>query len=301
MLITGRCPKCQNQLQIPSELEQFCCMYCGAKLSRFDMAPKVSSSEGEEAKAYYETHILDVIKNHVGIDKEVTGALYADAFSRYREQNAEIFHRLDQAVAADLYSLEDAAAEFLDQLEAYWQTDTERKQRISFKKETDKFVIAVFLVPMVRAMKLSISEEYCQQLQAQWCKRNPKSPFFLGTYEELSKNFKTKPLGFCFITTAICEFEGKADDCEELTAFRAFRDEFLRSCPDGERLVQEYYDIAPALVMHMELSPHRDQIYRHLRDTYLRPCYEDLQHGRLHSCKDRYANMVRTLERKYLS
>ena len=33
--------------------------------------------------------------------------------------------------------------------------------------------------------------------------------------------------GGCYITTAVCEFYGKPDDCHELTQFRKFRDEWL--------------------------------------------------------------------------
>ena len=33
-MTTGLCPKCGHALQIPVELEQFSCMYCGERLSR---------------------------------------------------------------------------------------------------------------------------------------------------------------------------------------------------------------------------------------------------------------------------
>lgn len=46
--------------------------------------------------------------------------------------------------------------------------------------------------------------------------------------------------GGCYITTAVCEFYGKPDDCYELTEFRKFRDEWLALQPDGELLIKNY-------------------------------------------------------------
>ncbi|MBP3633029.1 MAG: hypothetical protein J6J43_00455 [Oscillospiraceae bacterium] len=295
------CPKCGQTLQIPEHLQEFSCLYCGERIKKEDLSPSVPLNEGEQGKAYYEQHVLQVISDFVGYDKLVTGAEYEGAFDRYTKANAEIFRQLSLAVGAKIYTPEDAAAFFLDRLEAYWDTDKTRKQRRNFMVETDKFVIAVFLVPMIRELKLPVSEEYCQALQKQWCQRHPKSPFYIGSYEDLSKGFRKKILGLCFITTAVCRQEGKPDDCAELTAFRGFRDGYLRSCPDGDALIEEYYNIAPGIVLHIELDRNKERVYEMLRSKYLQPCYEDIQHGRFAQCKQRYTDMVKRLERKYLS
>lgn len=294
------CPTCGQELSIPAHLEEFSCLYCGARLTKADFAPPVPSSEAQQAKEYYEAHVLEAITDYLGIDKEVTNAQYAAAFVRYREGNTQTFRQLDLAIGAKACTYEEAANVFLDQLEAHWENN-QRKQRRNYMIDTDKFVIAVFLVPMIRDLKLGCSEGYCEALQKSWCQRHPKSPFYLGTYEEMNKGFEKKLLGLCFITTAICEFEGKGDDCEELTAFRSFRDNYLRACPDGAQLIEEYYDKAPGILLHIDLSRDRAKIYQNLRTTFLQPCYEDIQHGRLRQCKDRYVQMVKELERKYLS
>ena len=44
----------------------------------------------------------------------------------------------------------------------------------------------------------------------------------------------------CFLTTAVCEYLGKADDCEELTTLRAYRDEWLAKQSGGVELIEEY-------------------------------------------------------------
>ena len=69
----------------------------------------------------------------------------------------------------------------------------------------------------------------------------------------------------------------------------------------GEALIREYYDIAPGIVTCINLASDRRETYRAIRETWLTPCYDDLQNGRLADCKDRYTQMVRTLEKRFLS
>jgi hypothetical protein len=54
--------------------------------------------------------------------------------------------------------------------------------------------------------------------------------------------------GGCFITTAICEFDGKSDDCYELRVLRNFRDLYMRATPERAMLVELYYATAPSIV-----------------------------------------------------
>lgn len=144
--------------------------------------------------------------------------------------------------------------------------------------------------------------EFADTLQAVWVERYPKSPFYVGDYETLVGGFRKKKfLGLCFITTAVCESEGKPDDCAELTAFRAFRDGYLKAQPDGTALIEEYYRIAPTIVMCIDVCGDRDARYAAIRKQYLQPCYNALQAGDLAGCKTKYVRMVRDLEREYLS
>lgn len=302
-MIIGSCPKCGEELQIPGHLEEFSCLYCGIRLTPSAIAPvqvPVGENDPVRSASYYREHVIETITNHIGIDKEMTGTRYPAAFDAYTSSNKATFQNLDNAVSGGAITLEDAANWYIDQLEARWDKDT--ASRIARQKcmEEDKFVIAIFLVPMVRELHLSISEEYCSVLQALWIKRYPKSPFYLGTYQELCSGFQKKFLGLCYITTAICRRDGKPDDCAELTAFRNFRDGYLRACPDGPSLISEYYNMAPGIVLRIELSDDRDARYATIRDQYLLPCYEDLQAGNLRSCKERYVSMMRTLEQEYL-
>lgn len=304
-LISGYCPNCKEALQIPAHLKQFSCMYCGTRLTPGELmndliAEPASTADSDAALRYYQEHVIEVITKHIGIEKEMNRAHYVSAFERYSDSNEHIFRQLDLAVNSGACTAEEAAAYFIDQLELRWDAEVKKRKRRSAVMDIDKFVIAIFLVPMVRRMKLSISEPYTVSLQAQWVSRYPKSPFYLGEYEEFSTGFQKRFLGLCFITTAVCRSSGKPDDCAELTAFRSFRDGYLRACPDGPALIDEYYDVAPGIVLRIELSHDRDEQYAAIRETYLEPCFRDIQAGRLQQCKDRYVAMVRNLEQEYL-
>ena len=306
----GTCPQCGEALQVPSHLKQFSCMYCGARLDVSDLrteepapAAVISDEESLAAAEYYKDHILEVISNHKGIEKQLNKRGYEPAIENYAAATEPIFTSLNQAWLAGVLSLEDAVSHFLNQLEKKWEADASWKP--GKKKETlqdvDKFTVAIFLVPMVRRMALPCSDPFCQELHKQWRKRYPKSVWQIGDFDTINAGFKKRFLGMCFITTAVCMQEGKPDDCAELTAFRNFRDGYLRACEDGPQLIDAYYDVAPSIVWQIETSSDPDARYTAIRETWLEPCFRDIQAGRLSSCKERYASMVRELEKEYLN
>ena len=69
----------------------------------------------------------------------------------------------------------------------------------------------------------------------------------------------------CFLTTACCVFKGLPDDCYELQTLRKFRDEYIKKQPYGNRLVADYYEEAPTIVMAINESDNRSML---LEDTY---------------------------------
>ncbi len=96
----------------------------------------------------------------------------------------------------------------------------------------------------------------------------------------------------CYITTAVCEEYGKPDDCYELTAFRGFRDNWLRYQLDGEELIQLYYKTAPGIVEKINSRSDRADIYHHLNDEYLSKCLAFIEQGDNEKCKEKYTNMM---------
>ena len=303
----GRCSQCGEEPRGPARLERFSCMFCGAKLPPADLVEELPPIGGDSAALMDRVRrdLLRCVTEFPGIQHQINRREYEPSFAQYEGALRGIFDDLDTACrlepARRQALVEEAAVLLLDQLEARW---AEQKGGFLSKKpllmEDDKLVVAIYLVPMVRHLALPISEEFCTALQQGWVERHPKSPFYLGSYDEIAAGFRRR-FKLCFITTAVCEAEGKPDDCPELTAFRAFRDGYLMHCPDGPALVDEYYDVAPVLLTCMTLADDRAARCRELRERYLDPCYADLQAGRLAQCRDRYVAMVRDLERRYLS
>lgn len=89
------------------------------------------------------------------------------------------------------------------------------------------------------------------------------------------------------------------DDCAELTAFRAFRDGWLRQRPDGPERIAEYYAVAPSIVAGVEYCDDAPARYAEIRSRWLGPCYAALQRGEMERCYDTYQDMVQTLQERY--
>lgn len=107
-------------------------------------------------------------------------------------------------------------------------------------------------------------------------------------------------LSGCFITTAACEYFGKADDCYELTLLRQFRDGWLAIQPGGENLIKEYYKVAPLIVDRLNSNERRDEIYREIWNCYILPCIQFIEQNAYESCRKLYEEMVQKLQQTIL-
>lgn len=301
--IIGRCPQCGEELKVPTTLERFSCMYCGARLTQQELRPRQEQKPGEREDYEKALALLPgCVTRYRGWQARITRSDFTGAFDEYASACAPVIMKLDSGIrAADdrNAAIQKAAQSLLDALKESWQQEKKRKQTIT--QDDDKIVLAIFFVPLVRKLELPSGEAFAKALQEEWVRRYPKNPFYLGSYDDIAGGFKKRFLGLCFITTAVCEFEGKSDDCEELTSFRAFRDGWLRQQPDGEALIREYYEIAPGIVSCIDLCSDRAARYAAIREQYLTPCYRDLQAGDPASCKETYVRMVRELQKEYLS
>lgn len=117
-----------------------------------------------------------------------------------------------------------------------------------------------------------------------------------GKREE-ARTSTTTSSGWCFITTATCLALGKPDNCEELMAFRKFRDNYLAHTPNGKVTINEYYAIAPDIVRRIDRRKDSDSIYHNIWEDHLKDAYRCIQHGKNEKAKMLYINMVRALQR----
>jgi len=119
-------------------------------------------------------------------------------------------------------------------------------------------------------------------------------------YDSATEWLYDNTIGRCFITTATCETLGKPDNCYELNLFRQFRDTWLKRQPDGNSLIQEYYDVAPLIVRSINKQAECELIYRAIWNDHLSGCLQMIEDGNYLACKDKYIAMVHYLGRKYL-
>ena len=103
----------------------------------------------------------------------------------------------------------------------------------------------------------------------------------------------------CFITTACVRAKGLPDDCHELTMLRWFRDNIMKATESGKEAVQEYYEVAPALVQKMLSLPNAQEIFSTLYNKLVKPCVEMIEAGRYDEATETYTGMVNELRREY--
>lgn len=297
----GICPKCGWTIQVPEELSEFSCLYCGARLTPGELLtekPHAESTE-EDYREFCEKALSAAVDWPDSMGR-VTKTEFFSYFEEYYGECAAPFEALERWILGQKENREvlltKASAQLMEDIEAWFPTQKGWKLRARRTEivERTKFTIAIFLVPTARKAAPVIGDDFCEKLRAQWLAKHPDSVFELASYEELANGFKKRP--FCFITTAVCEFRGEADDCAMLTDFRRFRDGYLRNCSDGDSLIAEYYDIAPGIVARIDYCEDRAAVYGALYRDYLLPCREALQNGDPAACRERYIAMMKSLQ-----
>ena len=301
-LIKGNCPHCAKPLAIPSELKEFSCMYCGARSRIEELTKRVSAEQYETERAFLKENLPLTVTRYPDYYRKMTRKDFIPTFQTYEAENADILKHLDVCIYSAPVSneacMKEICADLLDAIDAnmkaqpQWQKEGKRQDLLF----ATRVVLAIFLTPLVRKMRLNAATIFRSELNRQWMERYPKHRWSPGDYEVLEAGYKKR--GLCFITTATCQKEGKADDCEELTAFRAFRDGWLTE--NGYQSdIDLYYEIAPSIVMCIDHCDETEQCYAHIRETWLEPCYRALKEKRNEDCRALYTAMVQELQKKY--
>lgn len=290
--IRGICPTCGKKLEIPGDLEEFSCLYCGARLTPADILPKAPEKAPDAESAYIqlEKDLAGTILGWPEVFRKLNRKDFGPHFSAYQEANRSLFSRLPAALSLD----PDAGRRLAETLVGQLGENAKNASRL----DDAKYTLCLLFIPAVRSMGLAGGEEFCQAVHKAWMTRYPKSPFQVVTYEEIAAGFERKKL--CFITTATCDTLGKPDDCRELTAFRAFRDGYLRAQADGAGLIDTYYAIAPGIVTAINTADDPKTVYPAIWKRYLAPCMDALEQGEPEKCKAIYTDMVCRLSEIYL-
>lgn len=288
--LSGACPRCGEQLQVPAQLAEFSCMYCGERIRREDFACQNAQPLLEELKQSLPACITD--------QRGTVRFLFADKFpDRYKSYKKECGERIEPLGSLPQAQHDTLATHVVEAI-ATWAWEHSKNARAEQALLEDaRFAMCLLFVPAAQELAPWQGKPFSQALQKAWLAKYPRQPFSITTYDEIMSGFSRRK--YCFITSAVCSWQGKADDCRELTAFRSFRDGWLSGQWDGPALVEEYYRIAPGIVTAIDLTD-PDRAYPHIWRTWLKPCYAALQAGDYADCKARYVRMVRRLSRRYL-
>lgn len=299
-IVSAKCPKCGKIFRIDPEKEAGICAACGeafvtakAIQEYHDTVPVGESNEAD--RDYAMAHLIDGIRNNPKYYvKNFNKKKYESSFYDYKLWREDTYAAMDRYLLANPTRAGELIEAFTDRFLADW-AELRKERRGEANAFTDKMTLALYEVPAIYAMELNYGSDYIQTLHRKFCEKYPNNIFQPGTYEEIGGGFRNRKI--CFITTAICTHEGKPDDCEELTAFRGFRDGWMRENGDVD-LIEEYYEIAPAIVTAIDFGDDPEARYAALRRDYLGPCYRLLQDGKMQACREKYVEMVRDLQKE---
>ena len=112
--------------------------------------------------------------------------------------------------------------------------------------------------------------------------------------------YKGNDTSGCFLTSACVETKGLPDDCRELTVLRTFRDNYLKSRPDGEALICGYYHCAPAIVEKIKASHNYKAIFDQIYDKLVLPCVKMIDAGDNEGALEHYREYTLQLKAQYL-
>ena len=103
----------------------------------------------------------------------------------------------------------------------------------------------------------------------------------------------------CYLTSACVYAKGLPDDCHELTVLRGYRDGWLRTAPEGEALIEQYYKEAPRIVSNINERSDQKSIYEKIYEEVVCPCVEYIENNEMKEALQLYKNMVLDLKKKY--
>ena len=106
--------------------------------------------------------------------------------------------------------------------------------------------------------------------------------------------------GRCFITTACIQAKGLTDDCLELNTFRAFRDGYIKTLPNGDQIIREYYEIAPRIVAAINRIKNSKKVYIDLYERLVLKTLELIQRGENEEAFKNCLEIVNELKQRYL-
>lgn len=225
--------------------------------------------------------------------------VYPEAFQAYLRRHMASVNAMEQIYLQE-ENPEEWTEKLADRLVAAAQAELDsipKKGKRSEQQINYNMLLAVFVFPAILELKGQSAEPLTDKILEKW-NAAFKTSVGKANYEKIESGFHRK---WCYITTAICESQGKPDDCYELELLRSYRDDYLLSTEEGEALVKEYYNIAPTIVNRIGRREDAKAVYGEIWDVYLSDCIRLIEDGDRESCKERYMDMVYDLKGRFMA
>lgn len=220
---------------------------------------------------------------------------FQNCFAAKKELLASVAAYIEQSAAAD-EAIDTLAASIPGYAKQKMAEQPQKRRREALAMDYNMSMVT-FVLPVLAYKRAEVLDKLADRMVELWNQGSVDMKIGRSTYEDLCAGFKSR---LCYITTAICESQNKADDCYELNVLREYRDRYLLSCEAGEEAVREYYDIAPTIVSRINKKKDAKEIYRQIYDSYLSSCISLIEGGQEEKCQEVYTAMVRELQKKYL-
>ena len=131
---------------------------------------------------------------------------------------------------------------------------------------------------------------------------SPKVQESKGSTHDSGQSTKSSK-SLCFITTIVCKYLGKSDDCNELNTLRWFRDEYALKQPHDSDIyndVKLYNEAAPIYTAVLDALPtaRAQYLYKDWYDEYILPAVNNTIAGEYEAAYARYKHLfieVKTL------
>ena len=300
-----RCPHCGEEMSVPKDRSQIICMFCGKDILLENGAVTSGDKSKEEAEKALGTALLQMDERLFAGEGEMVRKFskdtYADLFETYKKDHYDFFTAVRVALLhADEEQKKDIFAQITKQFVKLQEKnlEAEPKKREKYAKQMDRnMFMVIYVLPALKEISLPAADELCNYIAKVWGESFKESKIEASDFDSIMEGFHKK---LCYVTTAVCVGLDKGRDCEELRLIKGFRDGFLQKEPDGETLINEYYDIAPTIVKRIDRCSDKEDIYRDLWMNYILPCVVAIRTGDLPRCKKLYCNMVENLKKQYI-
>lgn len=147
------------------------------------------------------------------------------------------------------------------------------------------------------AKKSSVKKTTSKKVKAPIKKGRTKATKKLATKKVVKKKKNGVDLE-CFLTTACVRYYHLRDNSYELNTLRNYRDTYLASFQQGQRLITEYYRVAPGIVQEIENDKELGKVYEFIFNKIKKACAE-IEQRAFEAAKETYMNLVRGLQKKY--